>query len=264
MTGYWEPHTSSVDFCEPNYEASPYFAEFHNVWSSLIITFFGIFGFLYSNPTKDASVGAMYFILAVVGLGSVGLHTTLHWLLQSSDEVPMLWQILSFLHVLYICKQKEIEKIDMIKIGIAFFSLAFVQTVLYYTFQQIYAVFIGSMIVYVIILLVVTHSFLENETDKALKSAQIKLHLWAFLYFVVFGVGVWMVDMHGCHVLMPYYLQINGFTLHVFWHIFAGLGSYCLCALLTFLRIRQLKLRPRVRWFAYFLPYCEIETSKSI
>jgi len=259
MPGYWEPHTSSVDFCEPNYVVSPYIAEFHNVWSSLIITYFGIFGLLYSNPTNEKSVGAMYFALAIIGLGSVGLHMTLHWLLQSSDEVPMLWQILSFLQLLWICKQDN-HTVNKTYIGFAFFTLAFVQTVLYYTFQQIYAVFIGSMIVYVALLIFWTHSFIHIEEDEIRRKVQVNLHFWAFMYFVAYGFVVWLIDMNLCDYLLPYYLNTTGFTLHVFWHMFAGLGSYYLCVLLTLLRVKQQNYIPVIQWYAYVLPYCEIDS----
>jgi dihydroceramidase len=254
MPGYWEPHTASVDFCEPNYAVSPYVAEFHNVWSSLILTGFGVFGMLYSNPTNEWCIRAMYLTLAIVGLGSVGLHGTLHWLLQSSDEVPMLWQILSFIHVLWICRQRD-AKVDKWSIGLSFFGLAFVQTFLYYTFQQIYAVFIASMIFYVTLLIFWTHGFIDAKANPEFKRDQTKLHIWSTVYFVVYGVVLWVIDMNLCDTLMPYYIKLSGFTLHVFWHIFAGLGSYYLCVLLTGLRVNQQKLNPEIKWYALILPY---------
>jgi dihydroceramidase len=257
MPGYWEPHTSSVDFCEPNYAVSPYVAEFHNVWSSLILTGFGVFGMLYSNPTNEWCIRTMYLTLAIVGLGSVGLHGTLHWLLQSSDEVPMLWQILSFIHVLWICRQGD-AKVDKWSIGLSFFGLAFVQTFLYYTFQQIYAVFIVSMILYVALIVFWSRSFVVAETNPSMRVVFEKVYFWAFMNFIGHGFVLWVIDMNLCDTLMPHYMKLSGFTLHVFWHIFAGLGSYYLCVLFTGLRVNQQKLNPLIKWYAGVLPYCEL------
>ena len=118
--GFWEPHSSSVDFCEPNYLLSEYIAEPHNVWSSLFITVIGMVGFFYGNPLNELSVSAMYIILAVIGLGSAGLHTTLHWFYQSSDEVPMLWQIP--IDVLaYALHHKHIEEQEFFGTGLCFY-----------------------------------------------------------------------------------------------------------------------------------------------
>ena len=45
MVGYWEPHSSSVEFCEPNYILTPYVAEPHNV-SHMICDLYEVFRFL--------------------------------------------------------------------------------------------------------------------------------------------------------------------------------------------------------------------------
>lgn len=92
--GYWLPHTSSVDFCEPNYNLTYYIAEPHNVWSSFYLVVLGAIGIYIGNPLHERRVIAQYVALSVVGLGSMALHATLHAAWQSADEVPMLWQVL--------------------------------------------------------------------------------------------------------------------------------------------------------------------------
>jgi dihydroceramidase len=90
--------SSSVDFCEPNYYISKYIAEFHNTWSSLFITLISIFGFKYCNNTNEKRHSGMFILLGVVGIGSVFLHATLHWLGQSIDEIPMMLFNISFIY----------------------------------------------------------------------------------------------------------------------------------------------------------------------
>jgi len=88
---YWEPHTSSIDFCEDNYLHSNYIVEIHNVWSSLMgISLFGILGLIYHSKNeiyKEKRSLLAYWILFLIGMGSAGLHGSLHWIFQSSDEV---------------------------------------------------------------------------------------------------------------------------------------------------------------------------------
>jgi dihydroceramidase len=88
-TYYWEPHTSSIDFCEENYLHSNYIVEIHNVWSSLLgISLFGIIGLIYHpNLNHEKRNLLAYWILVLIGIGSAGLHGSLHWIFQSSDEV---------------------------------------------------------------------------------------------------------------------------------------------------------------------------------
>ena len=92
--GFWEPHTSSIDFCEPNYALSPYVAEPHNALSSLLgISLLGLVGIARGNPTGETRFYLLYLVLTLVGLGSFALHVTLHWAPQSSDELPMIYLV---------------------------------------------------------------------------------------------------------------------------------------------------------------------------
>lgn len=75
--GHWLPHTSSIDFCEPDYLLNHYVAEPFNVVSSIFIAMLGLCGLLYSNPTQEAMFSVQFLVVIAVGLGSVLLHTTL-------------------------------------------------------------------------------------------------------------------------------------------------------------------------------------------
>lgn len=60
--------------------------EFHNTWSSLAgISLFGVIGLWKGNPTKEIRYTLGYIVLLMIGVGSAGLHGTLHWIFQSSD-----------------------------------------------------------------------------------------------------------------------------------------------------------------------------------
>jgi hypothetical protein len=60
--------------------------ELHNTWSSLAgLSLFGLVGIWKGNPTRELRYALGYLILFLIGLGSAGLHGTLHWIFQSSD-----------------------------------------------------------------------------------------------------------------------------------------------------------------------------------
>lgn len=256
-TGFWEPHSSSIDFCEPNYLISFNIAEFHNTWSSLLIAGFGVVGYMWGNPLKERCISVMFLILFIVGIGSAGLHSTLHWFPQSSDEIPMLWQTLSFLYILVSCKFPELSKSNML--GVAFFTIAAFQTFLYYTFQQVYAVFIVTMIIYAVIVILWSGNIAYFH-----RSEQFYWVIWssAFICFVLLGFVLWIIDMNLCASLLPFYYGISGFTLHVFWHFFAGLGTYYLASFFTLIRIRHLQKTPEMKWFLGFLPIFSVRSKE--
>jgi dihydroceramidase len=46
IIGFWGPSTSSVDWCESNYEITEYMAEFNNTLSSLSLVLAGLLGLI--------------------------------------------------------------------------------------------------------------------------------------------------------------------------------------------------------------------------
>jgi dihydroceramidase len=83
---YWGEATSSIEWCEQNYEYSPYIAEFWNSVSSLIIAGAGFVGCLFALKfLYRVQLLLAYFAIMVVGLGSVAFHATLTRWGQSLD-----------------------------------------------------------------------------------------------------------------------------------------------------------------------------------
>src|ERR1700723_3106631 len=75
--GFWGPPTSSVDWCEANYQVTPYVAEFWNTLSSLAMVVAGVLGLLLNRTKLPARYLAAFGLLALVGLGSIAFHATL-------------------------------------------------------------------------------------------------------------------------------------------------------------------------------------------
>lgn len=201
----------------------------------------------------------MFLVLASVGLGSVGLHASLHWLYQSSDEVPMLWQILTFLHMLWINNNVKREHQQSSTPGLVFLLLAVVQTVLYYSFQQIYAVFIGSVILYTVVIVLWFHALITRMPDGPAKDLRRQIHYWSISSYIILAFSLWVIDMTFCSELTPLYISLSGFTLHVFWHVFAGWGTFLVITNLIVMRMQDIHQKDvALQWLLGFVPVVRV------
>ncbi len=193
--GYWEPHTSSIDFCEPNYLLTSYIAEPHNAFSSLAITALGLIGLLYGNPTQELRFAVMYIFFATVGLGSFALHTTLGWLTQSLDEVPMNWVNTTYIYCLIEMQapntSKRIRNVEWYLV-----ALAMIQTIVYYQMRTWYLFFV---ITYsstaAAVLLWSGYLVLVKKIDKEHDQICRLLFLRSLACYAVIGCIVWLLDM---------------------------------------------------------------------
>jgi dihydroceramidase len=242
--GYWHPHSSSVDFCEPDYALTPYIAEPFNSVSSLYICLIGIVGMLYSNPTREWPFYCLFLIDIFVGLGSFGLHATLHWLPQSFDEIPMLWFDVVSLYIL--CRIQNVDiKYKPDYLLVIFSVLAVCVTVFYYAFRSYYESFLIMYSTATAIVIFWNGSIVWSKPRDPLI-----LKVWIasiFMYLCVAAI-IWVIDMKMCDMLLPYYLQANGLTFHVVWHVAAGLGAHVGVLQFSLLRARALNMRVHIEW----------------
>ncbi len=94
-SGFWGEVTSSVDWCERNYVVTPYIAEFWNTISNILIFLGGVYGLYRARKSKlETRFYVLFFLIAVIGLGSALFHGTLQHNAQQLDETPMLLCIL--------------------------------------------------------------------------------------------------------------------------------------------------------------------------
>jgi len=98
---YWGPTDSNIDWCEPNYVVTPYIAEFFNTISSVPISLFAILGIMLSRQYASTEIrySFAYFVVVLVGVGSVLFHGTLRRVAQACDELPMLYAAFVFAYI---------------------------------------------------------------------------------------------------------------------------------------------------------------------
>lgn len=255
--GYWLPHSSSVDFCESDYLLSYYIAEPHNAWSSLIISLMGLFGILYSNPLNENMFNIIYIVLISIGLGSVGLHSTLHWFPQSLDEVPMLWFNMVGFYILYHLKTKKTNQNDIMVYIIG--GITIFETYIYYAMRSLYPFFLGIFILTTVIVIVWTFMLINDKREGKMIS---RLFFTGFGSFVIIGFTCWIIDMQLCSALLPYYNQFYGVTLHIFWHLFAGYGGYMHTQTMIAGRARELNVPLKYYWLFGVFPLISVDQRK--
>jgi len=206
---------------------------------------------------KEIGVSMMFIVLALVGLGSTALHTTLHWIWQSSDEIPMLWQALTMLYFL-IELRSDIRNKSGITNLLYFGIVCSIQTVLYFFFQQMFVIFVISVTLYALIIVIWMAFLVTEDTAPIVRNMRYMLFCMAIFSYAIIGSLVWLVDMYYCDRLLPFYLNsgLGGMTLHVLWHIGAGLGTYLAITLLILVRLQVLKKDVCLKWIGNFIPIC--------
>ncbi len=76
--GYWGPITASTEWCERNYQATPYIAEFYNTLSNFPGIILAFIGLIYSiNQKFERRFSVLHLSTIALGIGSILFHATL-------------------------------------------------------------------------------------------------------------------------------------------------------------------------------------------
>ena len=261
MTGYyWEPHTSSIDFCEANYLHFGNVVEVHNTWSSLVgIASLGFIGAFWNNPTREVRTALAYAILILVGVGSTCLHLSLHRIFQASDELPMIYMnnCITFMILEY---NAPLGKPKYPNLPSLLGLLALFQTIIYYRFQHNFIVFLAtySSGVFLIVILGSREMHIASR-----KRGPITWQLFhsSFIAYVCVGTPAWILDTVYCEVLHGVYASLssnvvllNGITVHVLWHFAAAFGTYCAISCASACRMEELEIPFRLTYLGGVVP----------
>ncbi len=76
--GYWGPITASTEWCERNYQVTPYIAEFYNTLSNFPGIILAFIGLIYSiNQKFERRFSVLHLSTIALGIGSILFHATL-------------------------------------------------------------------------------------------------------------------------------------------------------------------------------------------
>ena len=272
--GYWEPHSSSIDFCETNYLLSRHVVEPHNVWSSVLgLSLVGVLGMIHGNPTKERRYSLYYLALVVIGVGSSCLHASLNWRFQSADELPMIYLVIVGLYC-FLENESPAGKprYPYLPAYLALMSVA--NTVVYYRFQHLYIIFLGTFLGLTIMAMylhvqIAWRVYRENSEGKATggcfnnNAIALQFYKWHYIVYVAVAVPIWVLDQLGCVHLLPTYNNLpfpfTGMTFHVVWHVCAGLGAHAIAQFSSVRRASSLGMECETRFALGVLPVAVIK-----
>lgn len=227
------------------------------------MVFLGLVGLCYCNPRAELRTSIMFLILLLIGGGSAALHGTLHWLWQSSDELPMLYATIAFNYNIYFLQPKNDEYASVG--ALVSVVLCVVQTFIYYRMQHLYWVFLLQYISVLVALIFASAYCVFSCGNRAHYPVRFTLFSRALFCYIFIGSILWIYEMKNCAFLLPYYSANFGLSFHILWHIGAGLGTYLEILLLTAMRVQSLGGVVEVTWHWFgFLPILREAHSKQM
>jgi dihydroceramidase len=248
--GFWGTPTSTVDWCEVNYAVTPYVCEFFNTFSSLTIVAAGALGALLHRRILEPRLLAAFVLLALVGVGSIAFHATLHFELQMLDELPMLYLVTLMVYLLLepgpaphfgAWLPASLVGYALLATASAAFTRGQFQ---FYAFQLSF----GSLELFCLLRVSVLSTHPMNAPVRPL----FRLGLTCYLVAIV----LWYLDLRFCD-LMRYRLPSLGLPnpqLHAWWHVLVSCGFYLLLLVVGFDRLRRRRARPIIAARARVLP----------
>ena len=274
--GKWGAITSSVDWCELNYQWSHYIAEFWNSTSSMSMVLAGLLGILLHRNILETRFLLAFFFVSVLGIGSIAFHGSLKHETQMMDELPMLYAAFTTTFILLE------NKIDLQRRWLAplllvwsiatscatFFASGTWQFIMFH-FSFGSAEFFSLYRIYTIYAK-------WRDTDpmtqiRVDETKQIKQDITTLFNrgMTSYGIGlfVWQFDLRYCRlvqVVWPAWSGLPNPQFHAWWHVCVSSGFYLLITLAAYDRIVVLgKGTPVLCWFLKIVPYVGLNEKKT-
>ena len=249
------PITSSIDWCEENFQLTRFVAEPVNTFSNLSFVLLGAFAamheLVYNAPEKVFAVlGAS---VCTIGLGSMAFHGTLTRQGQQLDEIPMVYHLLICLYILHrdslsVQKYWAVGALAIYGSLFTYFQMKFMTTTLF----QVH--FIAGLIG------LSGSAYLKyNKFGSRLPPETSRLIL-LFLVSGLSGMTCWLFDYQGCYISKHLPLNPHG---HALWHLFMGYFAYLSIIILRLLEDTRNGKDVDIYYRYHFLP-CIIKNWKQI
>ncbi|CAI5731911.1 unnamed protein product [Hyaloperonospora brassicae] len=232
--GCWGPPTSTIDWCELNYQHSFYVAEFWNTISNLLFVVLGLYGLYRSVKMRFEPRFHVQFIgVMVTGMGSAMFHGTLQHVYQQCDETPMVWSILAWLYIVYSPEIEQLPIRNAKAVAVACLTaLGVLFTVVHavYRFTTVFQLFFTVLAVVACVRLCKYCKEVQDPRARAVARS--------YVTSALIGSTFWFMDYHYCHTFHGLRINPQG---HAWWHIFMGISSYHGPIFMQYVRMEQLQ-----------------------
>lgn len=206
LGGYWGEVTATIDWCEGNYEVTPYLAEFWNAVSSLAIVALAFYG-LWLQGRTELRYRVLHLAIALVGAGSFLFHGTLRYDMQLLDELPMVASMLVWWYVWVESPHKR-PRHRMLPVALVIYGACWSVLHGYYGLTTLFQVHFGLMIA--------VGLWFVWRAARGTKVPAVRGLAVAYVGTLAVAFVCWVVDQVMCD-------QVRGLQLHAWWHALIGI-----------------------------------------
>ncbi|CAF9910003.1 hypothetical protein IMSHALPRED_008527 [Imshaugia aleurites] len=258
--GYWDPVTSTINWCEEDYYATPYAAEIVNTLTNLLFIYFAYLGIQSCRKHGHDTIFLVSFVgYLLVGTGSFLFHATLKYPMQLVDELSMIYTTCLMCYATFSYSRSRLFSLYL---ALFLLSLAIFIT-LYYHYLQDPAFHQNAYTILTAVVLTRSMYVMELNLRPRLKQSESEyklLHkrsmtadeklvsqgedrrdrkilgmMWAMIAFglttFLGGFFIWNLDNVYCSKLrvwrraigLPWGILLEG---HGWWHLMTGTGAY--------------------------------------
>jgi len=244
LSHYWGPVTSTLDWCEANYQFSPMVAEMANTFSNLITISIGLYGtFRAWNQRLPQRYWTGFSGVAFVGIGSLAFHATLLYEAQLADELPMVLSASYCCFVLFDTRPGFDLRSARGLYPLILFNMTFIWSYAVYRNPVFHQVVFASLMLLTIIRTVylLRMSGPSKDIPVQVRSIIVKIY-WTGTGIFLLGFFVWNLDNIFCDTLTTWKFAVGwpiAFLLegHSWWHCFTALGAYLMMLGTTYLTL---------------------------
>lgn len=246
-SGIWGSPTSTLDWCEKNYQITIYIAEFWNTITNLSMIVPALYGL--SNVLRqglERRYLLCFVLLFITGVGSWMFHMTLLYEMQLMDELPMVWGASYFVYCQFRANHSYEDGGRRVAVIMTCYSLL-VSIVYLVNKNPIFHEFMYGILVITTLVMAIRLNHKQYS-----KSAALLFYGGMLMYGV--GFILWNIDNMYCSKItdlrekhlnpsVGIFQYLSPFTqLHGWWHLFAGYATYlhiinCIQQRLNFLKI---------------------------
>eukprot|EP00088_Acartia_fossae_P008315 TRINITY_DN13963_c0_g1_i1.p1 TRINITY_DN13963_c0_g1~~TRINITY_DN13963_c0_g1_i1.p1 ORF type:complete len:265 (-),score=4.86 TRINITY_DN13963_c0_g1_i1:257-1051(-) len=241
-TGVWSPRTASIDWCEENYQITPWVAEFWNTVSNISMIIPPLYG-IYScyKLGLETRYVLSYLLFLMVGIGSTLFHMTLKYPMQLLDELPMIYTTCMFIYALAVVKEGPGKQRKGVIAGLILYAIAFTVIYAVHSNPLIHEVMYGILVFFLIFQAFYLMYHETNSTSNKLAFVGVMMYAIAFL--------LWNIDNNFCHHLKKFRGGVSYpvgvlSELHAWWHLLVGYSTYLHIIFSSHYRLKQLKRNP--------------------
>lgn len=232
---------SSLRWCEDKYVYNDYIAEFWNSITGISLCIVAIYLCCNEQKKVNFSLNASRILLFIVGVGTILFHSTLLYIWQLFDEIPMLLIVIEYHKLLSITTRLfKFYNIIYMVIPIIISSYYINPKLQVFLFQ-------GTLTIYILYILYILSTInnllddffyntlpicnsvydLQIEKQKIIDYMETKKLLKKYnrigKLILLFSLMIWNIDNHYCEYI-KFYTGI--LELHAIWHITTSIGMY--------------------------------------